>query len=104
MAPSPRGSEHLVVFIHSKETEYLEFHASGASNPVVEAKHNDTGHQGGQDKGRRLHAATSIPQSYHLRTRAENLPNKNTLRVSTLRLASPTQTTAIFSIYRKATM
>lgn len=70
--------KHLVLSIHSKETKYLEFHASGAGNPVVEAEDDDTGHQGSQDKGWRLHAPTPISQSHHLGTRAENLPNENT--------------------------
>lgn len=75
--------KHYTASIHSKYTRYLEFHASGACKPVVEAQHNDAGHQGSHDKGRRLHAATPISQSHHLKIRAEDLPNKNTLSFHT---------------------
>lgn len=61
----------------NEQAKHLEIHAPGARNPVVEAQDNDTGHQGSQHEGRRLHGPTPVSQSHHLKGRAESLPNKN---------------------------
>lgn len=72
--PLPSSFKYSVT---STQTEHLEIHAPGARNPVVEAQDNDTGHQGSQHEGRRLHAPTPVSQSHHLTDQAENLPNKS---------------------------